>query len=78
MDDAGQKTERGARQVTGRLVTRGEEEKEFDREFWRTAGHEARFAAAWQMVVESFLMRGKDAGELRLQRDVETIRRRGC
>lgn len=65
-----------ARQITGRLVKRGEAEKEFDREFWRRAGHEARFAAAWQMVVESYLFRGRDAGELRLQRSVENLQRR--
>ena len=64
------------RKITARLVRRGEEEKEFDREFWRQAGHEARFAAAWQMVVESFVFQGRDVSELRLQRTVENLKRR--
>ncbi|MBI5154029.1 hypothetical protein HZA57_02230 [Candidatus Poribacteria bacterium] len=65
------------REITERLVKRGEAEKDFDREFWRKAGHEARFAAAWQMVIEAALFRGQDAGELRLQRTVECFKRRG-
>lgn len=66
-----------ARIVKAKLVRR-EEQDEFDRQFWREAGHEARFAAAWEMVAEAELFRGKDAGELRLQRSVQTIQRRGC
>ena len=58
------------------LVRRGEEEKKFDRAFWREAGHEARFEAMWQMVVDLDLIRGKEPGEHRLDRTVENLRRR--
>lgn len=47
----------------------------FDREFWKEAGHEARFAAAAEMVIEAELFRGKNAGELRLKRNIENIKR---
>jgi len=40
------------RTITARLVRQGEEEKDFDRAFWRDAGPEACLDAAWQMVVE--------------------------
>lgn len=47
----------------------------FDREFWKQAGHEARFAAAADMVVETELFRGKNASELKLKRNVEILQR---
>ncbi len=61
-----------------RKIRRGvNEEKDFDREFWKKAGHEARFAAAWEMVNEFYLIRGnKDVGEQRLQRSIQNIKRR--
>ncbi|MGF1571927.1 MAG: hypothetical protein ACFCU1_02540 [Sumerlaeia bacterium] len=62
--------------ITERLTKRGEVENIFDREFWAKAGHDAKFIAAWQMVIESYLFWGKDAGELRLQQSVETLQRR--
>jgi hypothetical protein len=57
-------------------VRRGEEEKAFDREFWRRAGSEARLEAAFEMVREVALFRGQDPDELRLQRTVESLQRR--
>lgn len=59
---------------TARLVPFGEADRSFDREFWRKVGPEGRFAAAWQMVVDAHLLRGKDASELRLQRSVAGFR----
>ncbi|MBN2078936.1 MAG: hypothetical protein JW838_08215, partial [Spirochaetes bacterium] len=69
--------ERKKRQITARMVRRGSrEEKEFDREFWKRAGHESRFAAAWEMVRESLLFKGETNGrEPRLQRSVQTVQR---
>ena len=66
------------RKVTGALVRRSAaEENFFDRDFWRKAGHEARFAAAWEMVIEVRLFRGEDyGGEPGLQRTVQHIQRR--
>lgn len=63
------------RVITERLCKLGEEEQ-FDREFWRQAGDEARWAATWEMVIEAELFRGKDASQLRFQRDVQHIQRR--
>jgi hypothetical protein len=36
----------GERLVMERLIRGGPDDGSFDREFWRRAGHEARFAAA--------------------------------
>jgi len=64
------------RDITEKLVRRGEEERAFDREFWRHRSAQEKFDAAWQMVVDYYLLRGKDADELRLQRTVEKLKRR--
>jgi hypothetical protein len=66
------------RVFTARKVKRSSGlEDEFDRDFWRKMGHEKRFAAAWEMVNEVALVRGeKDAGQPRLQRSIQTIKRR--
>ncbi len=65
------------RKIVENLCRRGEEAQKFDREFWQSAGAEMRFAAAWQMVVEVDLIRGKPyAGEQRLQRSIQHIQRR--
>ena len=64
------------RRITARLVRRGPEEAAFDREFWRRAGFEAIWAAAWEMVQEADRFRGRDASEPRLQRTVAVLRKR--
>ena len=66
----------GKRLVMERLIRDGHDDGSFDRDFWRRLGHEARFAAAWDMVAEVDLIRGKDARESRLQRSVEHLQRR--
>ncbi len=72
--------ERRKRIITARMVRRGSpEEKAFDRQFWQNAGHEARFAAAWEMVSEVGSFRGEsDGGQSGLQRSVQNIQRRKC
>ncbi|MCK5841099.1 MAG: hypothetical protein KAH31_02945 [Candidatus Sabulitectum sp.] len=50
-------------------------DKSFDIEFWQNAGIEAIFEAAWEMLQDYYLIRGKDASELRLQRNVEAFRK---
>ena len=51
--------------------------KEFDRDFWKKAGHEARFRAAWEMVNEVRLIRGeRNVSQQRLQRSIQSIKRR--
>ena len=51
------------------------EAEEFDRKFWRRAGCQARFAAAWQMVKDYIKMKGKSERLLRLRRLVQNIER---
>ena len=65
----------GEQLVMERLIRGVPDDGSFDREFWRRAGHEARFAAAWEMVQEVNLIRGRDADESRLQRSVEHLQR---
>ena len=64
------------RVVMARMVKRGAEERNFDRTFWRHVGHEGRFAAAWEMIAEAELIRGKRVRQSRLQRSVQNIFRR--
>lgn len=64
------------RLVVERLGPRGADERRFDAEFWRNAGHEARFAAAWQMIAEAQLFKGADGRQPRLQRSVQALVRR--
>ncbi len=45
---------------------------------WQEAGCEARMTAAWDLVYEYWVgMKGKDPDELRLQRSVTRLCRRG-
>ncbi|MDZ7319557.1 MAG: hypothetical protein ONB11_10405 [candidate division KSB1 bacterium] len=63
------------RNITARLIHLKEDDRSFDRDFWQQAGAEARFAAAWQMVLDMLIIRGEDVDQLRLQRSVENIER---
>lgn len=47
----------------------------FDIRFWREQGEQAIFEAVSEMLRDYFLIRGKDAGEFRLQRTVEAFRK---
>jgi hypothetical protein len=58
------------------LILRDDDRGDFDRRFWQSQSVADRFAAAWDMVVEAELFRGNYAVESRLQRSVQTIRRR--
>ena len=64
------------RVIMARMAKRGADETSFDREFWRKVGHEARFAAMWDMVAEVNLIRGEHGQQPRLQRSVQNILRR--
>ena len=48
-----------------------EGDRNFDIRFWQSQGDIAIFEAALDMLNDYFLIRGKDAGEQRLQRTVE-------
>ena len=69
MEEAARRERRG-RVVMARLAKKSALDRSFDLEFWSAVGAEGRFAATWEMVAETAAMRGKDAGELRLQRSV--------
>jgi hypothetical protein len=58
-----------------RLVKAKDMDRSFDLLFWKRVGAEGRFAAAWQMVSEVNAIKGKDIGESRLQRSVQSIQR---
>lgn len=60
--------------VMARVLRNGEtDDGSFDREFWRRQGHEAIFAAAWEMVEEARMMKDANGGEPRLQRSVSRV-----
>ena len=52
-----------------------EMDRSFDLQFWQAQSDTARFAAAWELVVQSFLIKGKDVSQLRLQRTIECFGR---
>ena len=63
------------RKITAKLINLKDNDGSFDLEFWQQAGVEARFAAAWQMVVDMMLIRGENGDKLRFQRSVENVER---
>jgi len=63
------------RNIKARLINIKESDRSFDLEFWQEAGTQAIFTAAWQMVKDMYIIRGKDESELRFQRSVENIKR---
>jgi len=50
-------------------------DRSFDLNFWQAQSDTARFAAAWELVVQAFIIKGKDVSQLRLQRTVEHFER---
>jgi len=62
--------------VMERLGRLEDADRSFDIEFWQRQDSNARFAAAWEMVVTAHKHKGRDAAELRLQRSVEYLERR--
>lgn len=52
-----------------------EMDRTFDLKFWQSQSDQMRFAAAWELVVHSFIIKGKDVSQLRLQRTVEHFQR---
>ena len=64
------------RVVMTRLTTVEEQgNRSFDIEFWQRLSDEQRLQAVWDLVVFDYELKGKDAGELRLQRTIENLRR---
>ncbi len=52
-----------------------QQDRAFDIEFWQRQDSNARFAAAWDLVVFAHQRKGRDESELRLQRSVESLER---
>jgi hypothetical protein len=50
-------------------------DRSFDIAFWQAQESTARFAAAWDLVIRAYRLRGKDVSKLRLQRSVEHFQR---
>ena len=51
--------------------------RDFDLQFWQSQSDAQRFAAAWELVVQAFIIKGRDVSQLRLQRTVERFERQG-
>jgi hypothetical protein len=59
-----------------RLTRLGDDDRSFDREFWKKAGPSAIFEAMWDMVNEYFKIRGNRGDQPRLQRTVTCLKRK--
>ena len=54
------------------------DDKVADYEYWRSVSDEARYQAAWELVIQAHELQGKDLNELRFQRSVANlVRKRG-
>ncbi len=49
--------------------------RSFDIRFWQAQGDRAIFEAVSDILYDYFLIRGKDANELRLRRTIESFRK---
>jgi hypothetical protein len=50
-------------------------DRSFDLKFWQTQIPQARFSAAWELIVFASELKGIDVRQLRLQRSVATFQR---
>jgi hypothetical protein len=65
------------RLIMERLVRGRAPGREFDVAFWQALGPTRIFEAAWDLVVTAASARGIHEDQLRLQRSVEKLERRG-
>jgi hypothetical protein len=65
------------RRGTSRISRLGDDDGEFDREFWRSVPPDDRLAMVWELVLEHLAWRQPDAGEPRLVKSVCRVIRRG-
>ena len=66
------RTKAGFVERRGRLE---ELDRSFDVAFWQKQSPEARFAAAWELIVYASKVKGVDVRQLRLQRLTEAFQR---
>ncbi len=50
-------------------------DRSFDLAFWQAQPPQARFMAAWELIVHASRVRGIDVRELRLHRAIESFQR---
>lgn len=50
-------------------------DRSFDLEFWQSQPPKQRFNAAWALIVHAWKVKGREIGELRLDRTVERFGR---
>lgn len=50
-------------------------DRSFDLSFWQKQPPQAKFAAAWELVLHASRVKGMDVRQLRLHRSVETFQR---
>ena len=50
-------------------------DRSFDLKFWQAQTPQARFSAAWELIVYASQVKGRDVRQLRLHRSVETFQR---
>ena len=60
-----------------RKIRLGDDSDAFDRDYWRALSGEERVAFGWQLTVMQFAMKGIDEDQLRVQRSVAIVKRRG-
>ena len=53
----------------------GELDRSFDIQYWQAQPPQARFQAAWELVLHVAKVQGLDVHQLRLQRSVESFQR---
>lgn len=68
VDDNIQKTQTARGTIWTRMVPVEDADDSFDLAFWQSQSPEARFAAAWEMVVTAWELKNRPVDELRLQR----------
>ena len=63
--------------VMTRLGLRNElSSRDFDIKFWQKLSDEQRMTAMWELVETAHELKGGDLNELRLQRSIESLKRR--
>lgn len=63
---------------TGFVERRGkiqELDRSFDLAFWQNQSPQARFLAAWELIVHASKVKGQDVRQLRLHRSIEAFQR---
>jgi hypothetical protein len=66
---------------TGFIERKGrieELDRSFDVAFWQAQSPTDRFAAAWELIIHAYKVKGEDVRQFRLQRSVESFQRQQC